>query len=378
MEFIAKTFHGLEDILAEELTILGAKKVVPIKRGVSFEGNLEVLYKANLHCRTALRILKPFYTFEAQNEDQLYRRISDYNWSKVLSLRTTFAIDSVVYSKHFRHSKYVALKIKDAIADQFRKKTGRRPSIDTDQPDIQINVHVSHTRFSISLDSSGESLHKRGYRNQGHKAPVNEVLAAGMLLLTAWNGEVPLIDPMCGSGTILTEAALIASNIPPGLRRRQFGFMKWMDYDGEIWARVMKAARSEIKQTDVRLSGADISYRSVAIAQKTIDQLGLQNNVIIQESDFTNLYTNEKSGMIIMNPPYGERMKPADLFTLYKEIGDHLKQHFTGFDAWIISSNRQALKHIGLRPSKKITLFNGPLECSFQHFPLYKGSKREK
>jgi len=374
MKFIVKTFHGLEGVLAKELESLGAKNIQALKRAVSFKGSKELLYKANLHLRTALRIIRPVYTFSAQNEDELYRKVTDFDWSAYLKLDQTFAIDSVVFSDSFRHSKYVVLKTKDAIVDQFRRKMGKRPSIDTDTPDVRFNVHVSHNDFTISLDSSGDSLHKRGYRNIGHKAPLNEVLAAGMLILTGWIKDVPLIDPMCGSGTILMEAAMIARNMPPGINRKRYGFMQWSDYDPTLWDRIYNEAKSQIVRPRVSIMGSDISSEAIDISKVASINLNLNADIILRKSSFKDLHPISKTGMLIMNPPYGERMEQDDIFAFYKSIGDHLKKNFTGFDAWILSSNKEALKHIGLRPSKKHTLFNGPLECKFQKFSLYQGS----
>ena len=374
MKLVVKTFHGLEDVLAKELESLGAKDIYTLKRAVSFNGSKELLYKSNLHLRTALRIMLPVYTFSAYNENELYQKVGDFDWSDYIKLDQTFAIDSVVFSDYFRHSKYLVLKIKDAIVDQFRRKTGKRPSIDTETPDVRFNVYVSHENFTISLDSSGDSLHKRGYRNNQHKAPLNEVLAAGMLKLAGWNKDIPLIDPMCGSGTILMEAAMIARNMPPGINRKRYGFMKWNDYDPTLWDRVYNKAQSQIVRPMVKIMGSDISSEAIDISKVASINFNLNPEIRLTRSPFKDLHPTSKTGMLIMNPPYGERMEQDDIFSFYKMIGDHLKKNFTGFDAWILSSNKEALKHIGLHPSKKHTLFNGPLECKFQKFSLYQGS----
>ncbi len=378
MKLIVKTFYGLEDILSKELRSLGAKNINILKRAVSFEGNKELLYKTNLHLRTALRILQPIYTFNAYDEKKLYKKVEDYDWSAYIKNTQSFAIDSVVFSNHFRHSQYVALKIKDAIVDQFRNKTGKRPSIDTKNPDIRFNVHVFEKEFTISLDSSGDSLHKRGYRDTQHKAPLNEVLAAGMLLLAEWDKNIPLIDPMCGSGTILMEAAMIAFNIPPGFYRNNYGFMKWNNYDHGLWNSIYTNAKSHIDISKINMIGGDISSNAIDITQKAFMKFGIHKEISLIKTSFMDLYPKSKTGMLVMNPPYGERMKNEDLLSLYKMIGDHLKKNFPGFDAWILSSNKEALKHIGLHSSKKYTLFNGPLECKFQKFCLYKGSLKDK
>ena len=378
MKLTAKTFQGLENVLAKELELLGAEDITILKRAVSFSGNKKLLYKSNLHLRTALRILHPIYTFIATNENDLYKKVSEFDWSAYLKLSQTFAIDSVVFSDYFTHSKYVALKCKDAIVDQFRDKTGKRPSIETKTPDVQFNVHVYKDEFTISIDSSGDSLHKRGYRNSQHDAPLNEVLAAGMLLLTGWKKSIPLIDPMCGSGTILMEATMIACNMPPQINRKTYGFMNWNDYEPELWNKVYEDAKSNINKSEINITGGDISRRSIDISKESLIKFGFHRDIRINKTSFLDFYPKSSTGMLIMNPPYGERQKEDDIFSLYKNIGSHLKQNFAGFDAWILSSNKDALKFIGLHPSKKLTLFNGALECKFQKFSLYQGSLKKK
>jgi len=378
LKLTAKTFQGLENVLAKELELLGAEDITILKRAVSFSGNKELLYKSNLHLRTALRILHPIYTFIATNENDLYKKVSEFDWSAYLKLSQTFAIDSVVFSDYFTHSKYVALKCKDAIVDQFRDKTGKRPSIETKTPDVQFNVHVYKDEFTISIDSSGDSLHKRGYRNSQHDAPLNEVLAAGMLLLTGWEKSIPLIDPMCGSGTILMEATMIACNMPPQINRKTYGFMNWNDYEPELWNKVYEDAKSNINRSEINITGGDISRRSIDISKESLIKFGFHRDIRINKTSFLDFLPKSSTGMLIMNPPYGERQKEDDIFSLYKNIGSHLKQNFAGFDAWILSSNKDALKFIGLHPSKKLTLFNGALECKFQKFSLYQGSLKKK
>jgi len=378
LKLTAKTFQGLENVLAKELELLGAEDITILKRAVSFSGNKKLLYKSNLHLRTALRILHPIYTFIATNENDLYKKVSEFDWSAYLKLSQTFAIDSVVFSDYFTHSKYVALKCKDAIVDQFRDKTGKRPSIETKTPDVQFNVHVYKDEFTISIDSSGDSLHKRGYRNSQHDAPLNEVLAAGMLLLTGWKKSIPLIDPMCGSGTILMEATMIACNMPPQINRKTYGFMNWNDYEPELWNKVYEDAKSNINKSEINITGGDISRRSIDISKESLIKFGFHRDIRINKTSFLDFYPKSSTGMLIMNPPYGERQKEDDIFSLYKNIGSHLKQNFAGFDAWILSSNKDALKFIGLHPSKKLTLFNGALECKFQKFSLYQGSLKKK
>ena len=378
MQLLVKTNHGLEEVLAKELERIGASKIELKKRAVSFEGDLKTLYRANHELRTALRILKPIHEFTAKSADELYKKSKAFDWSEIMTLNQTFAIDSRVYSDYFDHSKYVALRVKDAIADRFRKETGKRPNVDTRHPDVRIHVHVADRKVTFSLDSSGESLHKRAYRQKGHRAPLNEVLAAGMVLLTAWDGTSPLLDPMCGTGTIALEAAMIAANIPPGLMRAHYGFMNWPDFDQDLWAEVKNEAESRISKTNTLIYASDKNQRSINLARSAAGKLRLGNMIEISQQDVFQINGIENGGTIIMNPPYGERIQERDILDLYKRLGDHLKQQFNGYDAWIISSNKDALKNIGLRPSKKITLFNGPLECKFQKFEMYRGSKKSK
>lgn len=377
VKLLAKTMHGLEGVLSQELEALGAEYVQPGKRSVSFEGDLEVLYKANLLCRTALRILKPIHTFEARTEDMLYKQVLRYDWSQHMGVDQTLAIDAVVFSDYFTHSKYLALKTKDAIADYFRKKTGERPSVDTERPDVRINLHVSGTRCTLSLDSSGESLHKRDYRELRHKAPINEVLAAGMIMLTGWDGTTPLYDPMCGSGTIALEAAMIASNMPPGHFRTSYGFTGWSDFDFRLWQRIKNEAREAIKTPEKPvIFAADLQARNLNTARKSAVAAGFGSAIRFEQSDFLKWAPQSDGGTVIINPPYGERLDDGDVTELYEQMGTHLKHTWTGFDAWIISSNIPALKRIGLRPAAKHTLFNGKLECSYRHFELYRGSRK--
>ena len=378
MKLLAKTFHGLEKVLAEELSQLGAKNIEPKKRAVAFEGDKELIYRGNLHLRTALRILLPVMSFRARNERELYKKVSEYNWSKHLDNSKTFAIDSVAFGDIFKHSGYVGLKAKDAIVDQFRKKTGKRPSIDVEDPDVSINLHVTGDRFTISLDSSGESLRRRGYRDNRHKAPLNEVLAAGMLKIAKWNPEIPLFDPMCGTGTILMEAAMYAKNIPSAWYREKFSFMSWPDFDKELWEKIRKEAEDRFESPRVTIIGADASMQAVDIAKQASLEFRLNREIKVSKATFENQTPPFKAGMIIMNPPYGERLKKDDIIEFYKMIGTVLKRRFTGFDVWIISSNFNAMKNIGLKPAEKHTLFNGPLETKYWKFKLYEGSMKIK
>jgi putative N6-adenine-specific DNA methylase len=378
MQLLIKTFHGLEEVLANEVRELGGGNVVPLRRAISCEGDLKFLYKANHHLRTALKVLLPIEQFNARDENELYRKIQHIDWSKYMQLNQTFTIDPVVFSSTFTHSKYVALKVKDAIVDQFREKTNRRPDIDTQFPDISINVHVNNNEVNLSLDSSGESLHKRGYRHSGHPAPLNECLAAGMLMLAGWEPSIPLIDPMCGTGTILIEAAMMAAKIPPGVKRKKYLFMNWKDFDKELWMSIVREGKEAEESPKVSINGGDIDSKSIDLAKMGSLDFGLGRFINLERIAFHSHLPKSKEGILIFNPPYGERIQGKDLNAMYREIGDHLKAHYKGFDAWILSGNKEAMKHIGLRPSQKLALYNGQLECKFQQFRVFEGSLKKK
>jgi len=373
---IAKTFFGLEEVLAEELNQLGASNVQILKRAVSFEADQALMYKACLYLRTALRILKPIATFRARDENELYKEIRKINWSNYLDKEGTLAVDSTVGSQVFRHSKYVALKTKDAIVDQFREKYDVRPSVHVANPDLRINLRISGTECTLSLDASGDAMFKRGYRIKSVKAPMNEVLAAGLIKLSGWKPDQVLVDPMCGSGTILIEAALIAKNMPPLTFRNVFGFMQWPDFDQKLWAEIKSKSKEGIKETEVILRGSDIALQNVQAARENISAAGLEDDIIVSRKPFSDTKSLTNSGVVITNPPYGERIEVDKLNALYSNFADHLKQSFQGYDAWIISSALDSLKQIRLRASRKITLFNGSLECKFMKFEMYKGSKK--
>jgi putative N6-adenine-specific DNA methylase len=377
LRMIAKTFHGLEPILATELRRLGAWNVTEIRRGVRFAGDMRTLYKANLHARTALRILVDIHEFSARNEHQLYNRVQEVDWSEYLDVLDTFVVDAVTNSHIFRHSHFAALKVKDAIADQFRKKSGRRPSVNKQQPDIRVHLHITGNVVSLSLDSSGESLHKRGYRQGQNAAPLSEVLAAGMLMVAGWNGDVPLLDPMCGSGTILCEAALIAANIAPGSFRQDFGFQRWKNYQPELWEELKATAAEMETAPTAKIFGSDKSPMTVRIAERNLEAIGMAEVIQLEKAEFSRREAPAESGLIITNPPYGERIKEADLRGLYRLIGDTFKQKYAGWRAWILSGSMEGIKAVGLKASIKKTLFNGPMECRFYHYDLYHGSREE-
>ena len=374
-EIIATTIFGLEEILASELREIGATDVELLNRAVRFKGDKAMLYKSNLLLRTAVKILKPIHSFFAANEQQLYDNIKKIDWSEYFSYNNTFAIDGATHSDIFNHSKYVALKSKDAIADQFREKYGIRPSVDPANPDMRINVHINDKSVIVSLDSSGSSLGKRNYRLAQSEAPISEVLAAGIILLSQWDKKCDFIDPMCGSGTFPIEAALIANNIPSG-RNRKFGFEKWNDFDEEIWNKIIDEANSKIIHADVKIFAKDSDNYIVDMAIENAKRAGVDNLINFECVDFFHTTHTEGKGIVIINPPYGERLQVNEITTFYDDMGSRLKHFYQGCDAWIISANYEALKHFGLRTSRKIKLFNGPLECRLQKYELYQGSKK--
>lgn len=373
-EMVAKTFQGLEDILAEELKNLGATNIETGRRMVSFEGDLELLYKANLCCRTALRILKPIYKFIAKDTDSLYEMVKEFDWTKVLSLGKTFSIDTVTNSDEFTHSRFVTYRVKDAIVDFFKDKYGadKRPGVRLQDADVMINVHIAGDRVTLSLDSSGESLHKRGYRVAQTEAPINEVLAAGIILKSGWKGECPLVDPMCGSGTFLIEAALIAANINPGIYRKGFAFEQWNDFDVELFDSLYNDDSNEREFTH-KIYGADISPKAIAIAEKNIKQAGVSRYIDLQIKPLSQWTEAPEKGMIVTNPPYGERISADDMDGLYETIGTKLKHVFKGYNAWIIGYQDEHFKKIGLAPSQKIPVLNGALECELRQYEIFDG-----
>ena len=375
-EMTAKTLYGLEEILAGELIELGANNLQIGRRMVSFEGNKELLYKANFHCRTALRILKPIANFKAQNPDEVYEQIKKLNWAEYLPEKKTFAIDTVVYSETFTHSKYVAYKVKDAIVDYFAEREKPRPSVRISNPDLQLHLHISHNECSLSFDSSGESLHKRGYRVESGDAALSEVLAAGIILKTGWKGESNFVDPMCGSGTLLIEAALIALNIAPGVFRNQFAFERWDDFDAELFEQVSSDDSRE-KPFEFKCYGSDISVEAITAASKNVKSAGLSQYIDLKIKPLQKLSENPGKGILITNPPYGERLNPRDLMEMYGMIGERLKHVFSGYDAWIISANLEALDNIGLKPAFKMKLINGNLDCEYRQYQLFSGKHKE-
>ncbi len=371
-ELIAKTFQGLEEVLAQELTELGASNIEIGRRMVSFTGDKAMMYRANFCLRTAIRILKPIKHFTAKTADEVYEAVKSIEWENYLDNMSSFAVDAVVFSNEFRHSKFVAYKVKDAIVDYFREKTGNRPSVRINNPDVSFNIHVAEDQCTLSLDSSGESLHRRGYRQEQVEAPLNEVLAAGMILMTGWRGECDLIDPMCGSGTIPIEAALIARNIAPGVFRKEFGFEKWKDFDQDLFDSIYNDDSQE-REFNHKIYGYDNNPKANEIATHNVKAAGVTKDVILKIQPFQQFEQPAEKSIIITNPPYGERISSGDLLDLYQMIGERLKHAFTGNDAWILSYRDECFDQIGLKPSVKIPLFNGALECQFRKYQLFDG-----
>ena len=371
-ELIAKTFMGLEPVLAKELTQLGANNVKIGRRMVSFTGDKEMMYRANFQLHTAIRILKPIRHFKARSADDVYEEIKKIDWTEFLTTEKTFAVDAVVFSEEFRHSKFVSYKVKDAIVDQFREATGKRPNISVANPDIRLNIHVAEDKCTLSLDSSGESLHRRGYRQESVEAPLNEVLAAGMILMSGWQGDTDFIDPMCGSGTLLIEAALIAKNMAPGLFRKEYAFEKWPDFDSELFDRIYNDESQE-REFNHHIYGYDIDMKAVNTALLNVKAAGLTSVITVKQQDFKAFTQPANKSIIITNPPYGERISTPDLLGTYKMIGERLKHQFLNNDAWVLSYREECFDQIGLKPSIKIPLYNGSLECEFRKYQIFDG-----
>lgn len=375
-ELIAKTFMGLEPVLAQELTEIGANNVQTGRRMVSFTGNKEMMYRANLQLHTAIRVLKPIKHFKAKSADDVYEEVKKIDWSQYLDLKKTFAVDSVVFSEEFTHSKFVSYKVKDAIVDQFREKTGQRPNISVSNPDIRLNMHIADDQCTLSLDSSGESLHRRGYRQESVEAPLNEVLAAGLILMTGWRGETDFVDPMCGSGTIVIEAALIARNMAPGLFRKEFAFEKWPDFDRDLFDSIYNDDSQE-REFEHHIYGYDIDMAAVNTASLNVRAAGLTKDITIAQQDFKDFKQPAEKTLMVTNPPYGERISTPDLLGTYKMIGEVLKHQFMGNEAWVLSYRQECFDQIGLKPSIKIPVYNGSLECEFRKYQMFDGKLKD-
>ncbi len=377
MRFVAKTLYGLEKVLAEELINMGATDVQTANRAVLFKGDMSLLYRVNYCVRTALSILMPVAEFRIRSKDDLYNGGSKIEWEKFLNPDDTFSIVPVINSPHFGHSGYAGLILKDAIADTFRNKTGRRPSVDTSDPGILINLHISNDLVTISIDSSVVPLFKRGYRQEQPFAPLNEVLAAGIILLSGWNATASLTDPMCGSGTIPIEAGLIACKVPPGKFRKFFGFQRWKDFDENLFEKIKLECDSQIGPSPVKIYGSDISEQTLQHSRANVSSAGLNDIVSLDLGDFKDLKSVDNNGFVFLNPPYGQRLQPVEIDLLYGMIGTTLKHNFAGTTAWLITSNKESLKHVGLKPKEKHTLFNGALECLLLKYEMYQGTKKQ-
>lgn len=376
-KIIVKTLAGLEEVLVDEMKELQIANIEPARRAVFCTGNIETIYKLNMYCRTALKVLKPIYEFKADTADKVYHAVRAIEWEDYLDVNQSLAIDSVIFSEKFSHSKFVAYRVKDAIADYFTKKYDKRPSVSLTNPDLRINIHIADDNCTLSLDSSGESLHKRGWREASTEAPINEVLAAGILLISGWKGQSDFYDPMCGSGTFLVEAAMIAKGIAPGLYRDHFAFEKWKDFDQELFNTLYEDESME-KDFEFKIYGSDVSAPALSIAEKNIKSAGLSKCIELNNIPFQRLEPNENKGYMVLNPPYGERLKMDDLTTLYETIGERLKHNFQGYNTWIISHKQECFHAVGLRPSQKINLFNGALECQLRQYETYDGKMKEE
>ncbi len=376
MRFVAKTLYGLEKILAGELTDLGASNVHTANRAVLFDGNMNLLYRANYCSRTALSFLMLVAEFRIRSKDDLYKGCLKIRWEEYINEESTFSISPVVNSPLFTHTGYSGLVVKDAIADYFRNRSGKRPSVNQNDPDLLVNLHISNDKVTVSLDSSVVPLFKRGYRLEQTAAPLNEALAAGILLISGWEAKTALLDPMCGSGTIPVEAALIASRIPPGRFRKSFGFQKWKGYNEELFNNVRSESDNRIISPPVKISASDISPEAVKLAEANIRRAGLSDSISLQVADFKDLKSVDNEGVVVMNPPYGLRLNPGELDSIYGMIGSTLKHGFSGNTAWLITSNRESLRKVGLKPAQKYTLFNGALECILLKYELYQGSMK--
>lgn len=373
-----KTLFGLEELLVKELEALGATEIKPANRIVHCKTDLKGLYRINLETRLALRALVNLFSFRVKTTDELYDKVKEYPWEDIIPIEKTFAIDFTVHSTIFTHSQFASLKVKDAIVDRIRDKKGERPSVDVEEPDYKVNLHISEHFVNLSLDSSGESLHRREYRTATVAAPINEVLAAGMVKISGWNGECDLMDPMCGSGTLVIEAALLARNIPSCWYRENYGFMTWGNYDSNLWEEIRDAARANFKTFSCNIYAYDRSSKAISIAKYNMQNAHLDKWIDTESITFEKVKPRSNKGVILMNPPYGERMQKEDIISFYKMIGNQLKRNFGGWDAWIITSNEEALKFIGLKPDKRFKLFNGPLEVKLAKYVLFEGTRKDE
>ena len=376
-EMIAKTYHGLEDVLAKELLQLGAQDIKTLRRAVKFKGDIGFMYKANLSLRTAVRIIKPIKTFKVSNETEFYDSIRAIDWNQYMTIDDKFAVDAFVNSTYFNHSLYIALKTKDAIVDQFRDNCGMRPDVDLDHPNLRINIHINEDLCTVSLDSSGKSLHKRGYRLETNEAPISEALAAGLILVSGWDKKSHFVDGMCGSGTFLVEAAMIAANIPANINRAHFAFEDWPDFDQNLWELIKESQLKKLKDCFGKIIGYDIDPQTLASAKINIQNAGLEDYIELKCENFFDTVKPEGPTHLVFNPPYGVRLQ-ADIPQMYQSIGDTLKKNYSGAEAWFLTSHMEGLKHVGLKASRKIEIFQAKLECRFVKYEMYMGTKKVK
>lgn len=376
-DVIVKTFQGLEEVLASEIRQLDVQDIQILNRAVRFNGDMKSLYQANYLLRSALKVLVEIDSFEAQNEVELYQQLQQIDWLKYLDPSNSIAVECVLNSDNFTHSQFIALRTKDAIVDQSKAKTGKRPKVDREKPDLKISLHIVETRVGVLIDSSGDPLYKRGYRFEQYQAPVNEVLAAGMLLLSGYNGNGHLVDPMCGSGTFIIEAAMIAYNLPPGMYRKSFGFEKWKNFDEDLFETIMDEVE-EKNESKFRIIGSDTSSKALLLARQSLKAAFLDKKVELQQVPVQEFVPPKGGGYMITNPPYGERIKIRDIQGFYKMLGDRLKNNYLGYQAWVFSGNLEAMKSLGLHPTRKISLLNGSIPCTFRRFEIYEGSKKAK
>lgn len=371
--YFATCGRGIEPVLAGELRALGAADVRAGRGGVHFAGDRALLYQANLWLRTAVRVLQPVLEAKVTSPDELYQAVRGVDWSRYLTPEHTLAVDCNVRDSHITHSKYAALRTKDAICDQFVERCGRRPSVDVDRPMVGLNLHVYRDEAVLSLDSSGDSLHKRGYRPILTRAPLNEALAAAILLLTGWKGDVPLADPLCGSGTLPIEAAWIALRRPPGLTRKHFGFQGWMDYDVALWAALRDEARRGVgKRLSAPVLGSDVRADAVAFATKNARAAGIGHLLHFEVRDVRDFRPPEgPPGVFVCNPPYGERIgEEKELRGLYRTIGEVLRERCRGWKGFLFTGNARLAREVGLTPAAETPLFNGKIPCRLLEYAI--------
>lgn len=370
--YFATTARGLEEITAQELIKLGAKNVEPEFTGVSFEGDRALLYKVNLWGRTIFRVLQPIHNIKSSNPEQLYRNVRSIDWSEYLQPNQTIAVRCTGKNPQLNNSHITAIQIKNAIVDQQQEKHALRSNVDTVEPDIVINAHIQENNCILSLDSTGDSLHRRGYRSAMGLAPLKETLAAALLYITEWTPDQALVDPLCGSGTIILEAALMGLNIAPGLYRQKFCFQNWTDYDPKLWGDLLKEAKMSQKEYLPPMIGTDADADVIRQAQSNAKACEIGDQVKFYQQHLVDIVAPAESGILICNPPYGKRISEVEaLFPLYKLLGDVFKQRFKGWTAYILTGNKELSKKVGLRTSRRIPINNGGIPCTLLKYEMY-------